>query len=216
MTYNDLIIWQYKGKPKAGATVKTIVELATEAFKEVAQIPELMNIDTTTGKALDLCGKRVGQNRVLNDFYPLNYFGFTETDSAKGFQNAIAGGGSWYRHGDPTKDTVVLTDEDYRFLIRCQITKNFQTGNMSAINNALQFIFNDAIAYDNHNMSLSVIIKNDTISDFKKYVIKNLDILPRPCGVGIGLYIHAPDNSFGFTGGKNVKGFNQGKFSRTL
>ena len=210
-TYNDLIIWQYRNKPKATAHIKVITELFDQAFVEVAQIPEIMNIETATGAALDLCGKRVGQSRVLNDFYPCNYFGFSETEGAEGFAHLNRDdGGLWYRYGNPLRQTVMLTDEDYRFLIKCKITKNFQTGGITAINSALQFIFQNAVAYDLYNMSLSVIIRNQ-VSAFKKYVIENLDILPRPAGVGVALYLSSCDKAFGFRGA--IKGAGFARFS---
>lgn len=211
MNYTDLLIWQYRNKPKARAHAQIVVDLFTDAAKEIISIPELMNIDTATGAALDLCGKRVGQSRVLNDFYPIDYFGFEEVESAQAFNV-----GKWYRNGNAVKNTVRLNDEDYRFLIKCRITKNFQMGNIASVNNALQFIFSDGVAYDNYDMSLSVIIRSERLSEFKKYVIKNLDILPRPSGVGMGFYLHAKPKSFGFLKGINVAGFNKGKFARIL
>lgn len=211
MSYVDLLIWQYRNKPKARAHTQLIVDLFTDATKEIISIPELMNIDTATSAALDLCGKRVGQSRVLNDFYPIEYFAFDNIENAQAFNK-----GKWYRNGNAVKNTVRLNDEDYRFLIKCRITKNFQMGNIASVNKALQFIFSDGVAYDNYDMSLSVLIRSERLSDFKKYVIKNLDILPRPNGVGIGFYLHAKAKSFGFLNGVNVAGFNQGRFARIL
>ena len=42
------------------------------------------------------------------------------------FSKNRQGGGQWYRRRDPLADSVVLVDDDYRFLIKCRIIKNYQ------------------------------------------------------------------------------------------
>ncbi len=216
MSYQNLIIWQYKGKPKAMGTATLISDTFSDSFRKIANIPNAMDINNATGADLDLCGKRVGQSRVLNSFFPRDVFGFYEVEGAKGFSRlGTGGGGKWYRYGDPTRDTVVLNDADYRFLIKCRIAKNFQVGTMPDIINALNFIFDNAIAYDNYDMSISVVIRQN-ISNFKRFILKNLDILPRPAAVGIKHYISTSKKAFGFRGAPHGVGFNQGRFARIL
>lgn len=216
MSYQNLIIWQYKGKPKALATSTLISDTFSSSFRKIANIPNAMDIDHAMGVDLDLCGKRVGQSRVLHSFYPRDVFGFHEIEEAKGFARfGIGGGGKWYRHGDPTRETVVLNDADYRFLIKCRIAKNFQIGTMGDIINALNFIFDNAVAYDNYDMSITVVIRQN-VSNFKHFILKNLDILPRPAAVGIKHYISTSKKAFGFKGAPHGAGFNQGRFARIL
>lgn len=216
MSYQNLIIWQYKGKPKALATSTLISDTFSSSFRKIANIPNAMDIDHATGTDLDLCGKRVGQSRTLHRFYPLTVFGFRGVAGTKGFAKfGIGGGGRWYRYGDPTRDTVALNDADYRFLIKCRITKNFQIGTMPDNINALNFIFDHAVAYDNYDMSITVIIRQE-ISEFKRFILKSLDILPRPAAVGVKNYISTSKKVFGFKGAPHGAGFNRGRFARIL
>lgn len=216
MSYQNLIIWQYKGKPKALATSTLISDTFSSSFRKIANIPKAMDVNNATGADLDLCGKRVGQSRVLNSFFPRDVFGFYEVEEAKGFSRiGIGGGGKWYRDGDPTKETVLLNDADYRFLIKCRIAKNFQVGTMPDITNALNFIFNEAVVYDNYDMSVTVIIRQN-ISNFKRFILKHLDMLPRPAAVSIKQYISTSNQAFGFKGAPHSVGFNQGRFARIL
>ena len=81
-------------------------------------------------------------------------------------------------------ESARLNDEDYRFLIKCRIIKNYQTGTLPNIIEACRFIFGDGvIVIDNYDMSVSIKVKNSSLNTFKRFAINNLDILPRQVGV---------------------------------
>lgn len=212
MNYDDLLIWQYQDKPKARATVQLLNDSLHNSWLGLVTLPTALNVNTATGKNLDLVGLRVGQSRTLTAYSPRELFGFIQTPKAKGFNV-----GKFYRHGDPYLESVVLSDDDYRFLIKCRIAKNYQVGNIADTENMLAFLFDeDSAAYDGYDMSISIVIRSDNIPLFQRYAITQLDMLPRPYGVMIRFYIGAPKNAFGFLGAKGVQGFNQGKFARYL
>lgn len=217
MTYDKLLIWQYQGKPRAAATAKLLSDQLGATWGGIASLPDALNIDVASGVNLDLCGKHVGQSRVLQGLAPRGLFGFRGATGARGFSRAGIGGGKWYRLGDPTTESVTLNDDDYRFLIRCRIARNYQIGTIDDISDALEFIFgSDSAVFDQYDMSLSVLVRSDNISDFKRYAIKTLDILPRPDGVGINFYFAVPVQAFGFRGAPGARGFNRGRFARLL
>lgn len=217
MSYRDLLIWQYQGMPRAGATADLLASSFNDAWKGLAAITGVLDIDTAVGVNLDLVGKHVGQSRILPEITPRGLFGFEGATGAKGFSLSGDGGGKWYRHGDPIADSVVLNDDDYRFLIRCRVTRNYMVGTMPDIESALSFIFDgNAHAFDQYDMSFIVVIRDAGITDFKRYAITKLDILPRPAGVRIRFVIAADAVSFGFYGVPGAQGFNTGKFARYL
>ena len=217
MSYSKLLIWQYKGKPKAQATAALFDGTFGASWDGIASLPEALDIATATGVNLDLVGKHVGQSRILTDLAPRELFGFEGVESAKGFRLFGSGGGRFYRAGSPLKESVVLNDEDYRFLIRCRIAKNYMAGTIENITDALNFIFDENSAvYDQYNMSITVVIRDEQATPFKRYAIKILDILPRPAGVGVEFYSSIPVKAFGFFGAKDAAGFNAGKFARYL
>ncbi|MCG9064729.1 DUF2612 domain-containing protein [Laribacter hongkongensis] len=217
MSYDKLLIWQYQGKPRAAATARLINDQFASTWAGLAALPDALDINVATGVNLDLCGKHVGQSRVLQGLAPRGLFGFRGASGAKGFNKSGMGGGKWYRSGDPTTESVTLGDDDYRFLIRCRIARNYQVGTIDDISDALEFIFgSESAVFDQYDMSLSVLVRSDNISDFKRYAVKELDILPRPNGVGINFYFAVPVQAFGFRGAPGARGFNKGRFARLL
>lgn len=186
MAYADLLIWQYRNKPKAVATIKLIESIIAQGFVDLYQLQNVLNIETAIGHQLDLVGKHVGQGRVVNGYQLRKFFGFRGSPHALGFSRGKSDGGQWYRRRDPLADSVRLSDEDYRFLIKCRILKNYQTGTLPNLIEACRFIFGDGChVIDNYDMtvSVSVSVSNQNISDFKKFAINHLDILPRQAGV---------------------------------
>src|SRR5690606_26908596 len=104
-----------------------------------------------------------------------------------------------------------------RFLIRCRIAKNYMVGTIGDVTDMLEFIFGDgATAYDAYDMSISVLLPTESLTEFKTYAIKQMDILPRPAGVGIKFFAALPKIAFGFYGSTNSAGFNSGVFARLL
>ncbi|SET17492.1 DUF2612 domain-containing protein [Thorsellia anophelis] len=218
MAYENLLIWQYKTKPKALGTIKLLTKIFESSWHGIQTLPKALDIETATGKNLDLIGKHVGQNRILTDFNARPLFGFYGAENGLGFRrNRVSAGGVFYRYKDSLKQSIRLNDTDYRFLIKCRIAKNYQTATIGDVSRMLAFIFsNNSIAYDNFDMTLSVFIEDQSLSTFKRYVIKNLDILPRPVGVGIKYYLAVPDKPFGFKGAPDAGGFNEGIFMRFI
>lgn len=217
MSYDKLLIWQYQAKPRAKATAKLINDTFASTWKGLASLPLALSIEDATGKNLDLVGKHVGQSRILPNVTPRSLFGFDGAAGAVGFRKSGAGGGKWYRLGDSLGDSVVLDDVDYRFLIKCRVAKNYMVGTIDDATNMVEFIFGDgASAYDAYDMSISVLLPAESITPFKEYAIKQMDILPRPAGVGIKFFAAMPKITFGFYGALNSAGFNSGVFARLL
>lgn len=184
MAYSDLLIWQYQDKPKALTTIKLLEETIAQGFIDLYQLQNVLNIEEATGDQLDLVGKHVGQLRIINGYQLRKFFGFQNAQNAMSFSRTRKGGGQWYRKRDPLADSVRLSDEDYRFLIKCRIIKNYQTGTLPNIIEACRFIFGEGCRIvDNYDMTVSISVPSANTSDFKKFTINHLDILPRQAGV---------------------------------
>lgn len=184
MAYSDLLIWQYRHKPKAKATIQLLENEIGQGFSDVFQLQNVLNIEEAMGVNLDLVGKHIGQNRIINGYQLRKFFGFRGSAQALGFSLAKQGGGQWYRKRDPLSDSVQLNDEDYRFLIKCRILKNYQLGTLPNILDACQFIFGAGCnVIDNYNMTVSIAIPRINLTSFKQFAINHLDILPRQAGV---------------------------------
>ena len=184
MAYSDLLIWQYQGKHKALETIRLLENVIVQGFIDLYQLQNVLNIEEATGDQLDLVGKHVGQIRVINGYQLRKFFGFQNAQNAMSFSRLRKGGGQWYRKRDPLADSVRLSDDDYRFLIKCRILKNYQTGTLPNIIEACRFIFGEGChIVDNYDMTVSISVPSAITSDFKKFAINHLDILPRQAGV---------------------------------
>lgn len=184
MGYADLLIWQYRNKPKAVSTIKLFENIIGQGFVDLYRLQDVLNIETATGHQLDLVGKHVGQFRVINGYQLRKFFGFRNSPNALGFSKKRLGGAQWYRKRDPLSDSVRLSDDDYRFLIKCRILKNYQIGTLPNLIEACLFIFGEGChIVDNYDMTVSISVPSAITSDFKKFAINHLDILPRQAGV---------------------------------
>lgn len=202
-----MLIWQYRGKPKASATVKTISDEASRVYQSSVDVGDILNIDKARGYALDLVGYHVGVNRSLASFIPRKFFGFARTGQL-GFNE-----GKFYRYGESTGESTRLGDEDFRFMIKAKILKNYQIGAIEDITNSISFLFGrDARIIDNYDMTMTAIIPSTVMTPFKRYAIENLDILVRPVGVMYKYVIIEPAKYFGFYEDRYASGFDEGVF----
>lgn len=202
-----MLIWQYRGKPKANATVDATSNEFSSVYGSAVDVGDILNIDKATGYALDLVGYHVGASRSLSSFIPRKFFGFANTGQL-GFNE-----GKFYRYGAPTGESTRLGDEDFRFMIKAKILKNYQIGAIEDITNSISFLFGrEARVIDNHDMTMTAIIPSVTMTPFKKYAIENLDILVRPVGVMYKYVIIEPEKYFGFYEDRYASGFDEGVF----
>ncbi|TNV99895.1 DUF2612 domain-containing protein [Xylella fastidiosa] len=165
MSYADLLIWQYKGQPRATATAALISDTFSTTWNGLADLRQTLDIEKATGTALDLIGQHVGQSRVLSS------------------------------ERTPVRHDLSLDDAAYRFLIKCRIAKNHMTGTAPNMEEVLDFIFpGSAAVLDHYDMSYTVFVSTAMISDVIGHAITALDILPRPAGVRVryNLVTHLP------------------------
>lgn len=102
----------------------------------------------------------------------------------------------------------VLTDDEYRLLIKFKIVLNSLSAKEKNIDDSLFANFQyDFIAINEKKMSMSFIF-SENLNKVLQAVIK-LDYLPLPLGVGNGGIIQVPDtrNVFGFANDVNNVGF---------
>ena len=205
--YSDLLIYQYIKKPKAKATIDAIMGEYDKLADNSIDLLNQWDIDQARGFSLDIIGRRVGVSRTLPSVVSKGYFGYLNS-----IQGEPWGEGVWYRKGESLGDALVLNDSDYRFLIKAKIYKNFQNGTIEYITKALKNIINSAaLIQDNLDMTATIFIPIASLNVIQRYMIEQMDILPRPMGV-MYTYINASGKEFGFDGFYNSYGFNEGRF----
>lgn len=153
----------------------------------------LLNIDFAERSQLDFIGRIVGQSRVLVSFNTEPYFGFLGSYQSETFGTISDPnvGGYWNSYDNYNASTArLLTDEEYRRIIRARIIKN---NSKSTTNDLLQVI---NLLSGNETCSLSL-VKHGVISlsvddpvGFVAYFLDRVglvdDIIPIPVGVRLG------------------------------
>ncbi|MEG1090533.1 MAG: DUF2612 domain-containing protein [Acinetobacter sp.] len=209
MNYSDLLIWQYK-LPKAIAEIDMKSQFWIDFMDDCLKFIDMWNVDTAEKYSLDVLGRIFGVSRSSVSLTEKEYLTYYEKTGGLGW-----GKGRWYVDGEAFRETILLTDQEFRFLIKARIWKLYQNPSLDYLTDALQDLTgDDAYIVDNGDMTMKVYYGNTVALDsFIKFAIENLDILPRPVGIGY-TYEQAGVKYFGFNGEEfdNNYGFGVGRF----
>ena len=209
MNYSDLLIWQYK-LPKAIAEIDMKSQFWIDFMNDCLKFIDMWNIDTAEKYSLDVLGRIFGVSRSSVSLTEKEYLTYYEKTGGLGW-----GRGRWYVAGEAFGETILLTDQEFRFLIKARIWKLYQNPSLDYLTDALQALTgDDAYIVDNGDMTMKVYYSADVSQDsFIKFAIENLDILPRPVGIGY-TYEQVGNKFFGFNGEEfdNNYGFGIGRF----
>ena len=209
MNYSELLIWQYK-LPKAIAEIDMKSQFWIDFIEDCLKFIDMWNVDTAEKYSLDVLGRIFGVSRSSVSLTEKEYLTYYEKTGGLGW-----GRGRWYRAGEAFRETILLADQEFRFLIKARIWKLYQNPSLDYLTDALQDLTgDDAYIVDNGDMTMKVYYGSEVLLDsFIKFAIENLDILPRPVGVGY-TYEQAGVKYFGFNGEEfeNNYGFGIGRF----
>lgn len=198
--YADLLILQYRNKPKARETVKLGVDIYM-ADGLVFQLQDLLDIDSATGEPLDVIGKILDCPRIVQGVYnDLKFFQFHIDENSLGFSTI----------GDPTSATFrtirnynqseySLPDEDYRFLLKFKAAVNVMRGSERGIDEALYNCFGgDVLLKNNHDLTITYIVSAE--HTLAVLAAKVLGYYRAPEGIGANYVLRVPNPSqiFGF------------------
>jgi len=185
MAYTDLLIWQYKGKPRAVQTAELFDTLVEPTWNGLASLTDTYDIDNAVGVSLDVIGRIVGISRVLAASTPRSFFGFENNPYAGPFTRGQRLGGKWYRYGGAIADSSFANDEEMRTLIRLKVIKNYQSGTIPNLMQALNVLLGGtfANAIDNLDMTVTIYAIRSRVTPFVRFVFEKMDLLPRAAGV---------------------------------
>ena len=151
----------------------------------------MWNVDTAQGYGLDVWGRIVAVNRVLQVQAGGPYFGFDEATvaSAWPFNQGI------FYSGQPLTGNYTLSDDGYRTLILVKAAYNICDGSIPAINELMAQLFGDeggAYVLDNQNMSMTYVF-HFIPSPVEAAIISQSGVMPRPTGVLVDYQFLAPN-----------------------
>lgn len=182
--YSDLLILQYRDKPKARSHVAIFVKWFSVVSRVTDQLDDMFDIDNSYGVFLDIIGKIVGVPRTVDHHVDKPYFGFDPGELRRGMDT----GKLFDFRVDFLYTESALTDAQYRFFIRCKIAKNCASAKLAdqhriSLQDAIRFALSDqGYIVDNKDMTCTVFL-HDTLDPILIEQIALRDLLPRPQGV---------------------------------
>lgn len=172
------------------AVITRLLDGMNEAIDPAADIDAwydlVWNVDTAQGIGLDIWGRIVGVNRVLQ-LANADYFGFTGPTGASGlpFNQAI------FYHGEVLTSNYALTDSAYRVLILAKALANISDASIPAINQILINLFGpnglipipgNSYCTDGLDMTMTYTFTGP-LDPVSKAIVYQSGVLPRPAGV---------------------------------
>lgn len=187
--YADLLIIQYRNKPKARATIKLGVDLyLTDGL--VFDLQNVLDINTAFGAQLDLIGKILGCNRNIFGFnINKKYFTFEKT-SAYGYsyydsnhENQLSKG-LWKNYRNSTASAYGLEDKDYRLLLKFKALYNLRRGSWGDLDRLYYKAFgNDVVIVNNKDLTISYTVSGNASIAFQ--AANYLGYIQPPLGIGV-------------------------------
>jgi len=187
--YSALLPIQFRGLPKATATMNILVKQALADFM-ASQLAVCFDLETAEGNQLDILAKYIGVNRNSNIPASVLLFSYANALGGGPFQGFNSVGSSTlngYVYDSVNEidfPTTAFTDVQFLFVLQLQIALNHFDVTFSYIQSFLEEFFPGQITCtDNLNMTLTYNVPAGL--PISNAVLVNF--LPRPMGVGINI-----------------------------
>lgn len=141
----------------------------------------IWNVDTAIGLGLDIWGRIVGVQRVLQIPSGGKYLGFEEAGGA----TVDPFGQSPFFAGTTLTNNFRLSDDSFRLLILAKAFANISDGSIKSINRILLTLFpgrGNAYVVDNLDMTMTYMFKF-LLSPVEAAIVEQTGVLPKPVGV---------------------------------
>jgi hypothetical protein len=208
--YTDLLVFQYKGKPKARATVEAIIKVLLASGVYTA-VQSGFGLTSAIGKQLDTVGKYIGVGRNIGVPNSPNYFSLKDDtnatpstaiglrDDTNGATNAT---GVWYSDSSAKALATEVDEYTYALVIRLKALTNVWDGThlgsqillrdyLNVVNPTATGVVDDNTVWvdtNGHNQTTRFLITGDLGLDVQVL----LPYLPRKVGTKIRVIYTKP------------------------
>jgi len=193
-SYKKLLILQYRNEIKAEADIGAKASHFSKIYELGNRFLNEFDLDNATGHRLDIIGKIVGFSRIISDVVEKSYFGFADNALMTGMNDKFSPPAiplfPFLDKFEDVRGATELNDSDYKTFIVAKISKNTGSGTIGdnngriGIQNALLKISDGLTVVDNYDMTLTITV-DSTVDPTRLNIIKKLDLIPRPMGVGL-------------------------------
>lgn len=184
LNVEDTIISQYANSPTLRQMIQNLSVYLDQGANIDAFYDLVWNVATAQGYGLDVWGRIVGVQRVLQVSSGI-YFGFAEAaDNTETPFNVAP-----FYSGQTTTSNFALTDPAFQTLIFAKAAANICDGSIPAINNILMSLFgSQGNAYVTDLGAMRMTFTFDfTLSPVDFAIISQSGVLPKPSGVTLSI-----------------------------
>jgi hypothetical protein len=190
--YTTLITSEHRGQPNFNALVNLLANGVGAVTTVIDSLPAAFDLDAAIAPQLDVDGQWIGQTRAVNGVLLIGFFGYSDDLSALGFgelgQPGV--GGRFIELSDSTTAVALLSDPEYRTLLRAKILENNWNADVGSFEAALAEIVNTnntgaAIptqVFDPGTKLVSILTPTP-IDPVAYALLTQYDIVPRAAGV---------------------------------
>ena len=187
--YKNLLILQYRGKPKAERTIEAYVRLLI-IFELIEQVKNGFDINTAQGRQLDILAKYAGVRRQITGIdFSRRFFGYMSYEDSEPpykwtgyvtYANPSAGSSKIFSYDENQAELLLLSDSELRLFIRLGIFRNNGTSSLKDIDDFLEAFLPEVSVEEPGVMRLRYSVPNDL--DYLFPIIESEGLLPRSAG----------------------------------
>ena len=178
------VLVQYANSPTIGLLIEAINQWLDPSRVIDDWYQNVWDVSTATGWGLDVWGRIVGVQRVLN-VAEGKYWGYNEATSL----SADPYGQSPFYQGEPLTSNFALSDQAFRLLIMAKAAANITDGSIPSINAILMALFpgrGNAWVADGLNMTMTYTFAfNPPLTEVEQAIVEQSGVLPRSTGVAM-------------------------------
>ncbi len=179
--WQQTVISQYANSPSLLRLISDLSQAidSHELFDEFYD--DVWNIQTAKGWGLDVWGRIVGVNRVVQ-LPSVVFFGFEEA-----LPGPLTFGSGIFYTGQSTTTNYALTDDAYRQLILAKAAANICDGSIPSINRLLNLLFpeqGEVYVIDNEDMTMTYKF-SWVLTPVQSAIVFSSGVLPRPTGIAV-------------------------------
>lgn len=183
MDYIKTVISQYGNSPTLLAMIATMndgIDTSADIEKILSYI---WDIDTAEGFGLDILGRIIGVERVLNVAPVGEYLGFNEGQSMAGQDYNTFDHGIFY--SGPGSSAFILADRAYRTLIKVKALSNISDGTPYSYNRLLSLLFEQKVYCRETTPMHMEYVFSEPLEPYQVAILSSPNIIPRPAGVAV-------------------------------
>jgi hypothetical protein len=183
--WQETLLSQYVSSPTLVALIEALNDAIDPATDLQKFYDNIWNVQTAVGYGLDVWGRIVGVDRVLQVSAQNIYFGFNEAFLHSSTQGSQPFNQQPFYSGPENTTSYALGDNDYRTLILAKAATNISDCSIPSINAILRYLFGSfGNAYVENTGAKTMNYRlNFTPTNVQIAIFQNTNVIPRPAGV---------------------------------